>query len=114
MMDGKTFDQERDGERLSKQMKAVRAVMLDHEWHTLWSLNLVTGAPEASISARLRDLRKDKFGGYIIERQHIGNGLWQYRLLDPAPQAPRKGDPELVFDPLTESMTPIPGWKAHA
>jgi len=39
-------------------------------------------APEASVSARLRDLRKAKFGGYRVERQRVreGRGLYHYRL----------------------------------
>ncbi len=79
-MNGETYDEQRDGERLKKQLVAVRQYMADHEWHTLYALSLMTGAPEASVSARLRDLRKSKYGGHIIERRHIGNGLWEYRL----------------------------------
>ena len=78
--DGATFDPERDGERLHKQLKAVREAMSDHEWHTLYALSLVTLAPEASVSARLRDLRKAKYGSHTIERRYFGAGLWEYRL----------------------------------
>lgn len=80
---GDTYDRERDGERLARQMTAVRIVMSDHEWHTLRGLSNVTGAPEASVSARLRDLRKQRFGGYTVERKYEGEGLWAYRLLPP-------------------------------
>jgi hypothetical protein len=54
--------------------------MLDHQWHTLADL-ATTGDPEASVSARLRDLRKPKFGGFHIERRYVSAGLWAYRLL---------------------------------
>jgi hypothetical protein len=84
-MNGETYDPIRDGERLRKQLVAVRQAMADHEWHTLYALSLMTGAPEASVSARLRDLRKSKYGSYTVERRHVGNGLWEYRLLAPEP-----------------------------
>lgn len=83
-MNDKTFDLERDGERLARQLKAVRAAMGDYEWHTLFGLSIETGAPEASASARLRDIRKR---GQPVERRHIGNGLWEYRL-----QSQNEGD----------------------
>lgn len=78
--DGATFDPVRDQERLAKQMIAVRQAMSDHEWHTLFQLSLATGAPEASISARLRDLRKARYGSHTIERRYVARGLWEYRL----------------------------------
>ena len=78
--DGATYDPERDGERLHKQLKAVRVALSDHEWHTLYALSIITGAPEASVSARLRDLRKAKNGSHTVERRYAGDGLWEYRL----------------------------------
>lgn len=80
MFDGETFDQERDGGRLARQLAAVRRAMSDNEWHSLWNLSILTGAPEASVSARLRDLRKPKHGSRTISRRHIGDGLWEYRM----------------------------------
>lgn len=79
--DGATFDPDRDHERLAKQLTAVRRAMSDHEWHTLYALSLTTLAPEASVSARIRDLRKAKHGGHTIERRYMGGGLWEYRLV---------------------------------
>ena len=78
--DGATYDPGRDSERLNRQLVAVRRAMSDFEWHTLYALSLITGAPEASVSARLRDLRKAKHGGRIVERRYVGDGLWEYRL----------------------------------
>lgn len=78
--DGVTFDPERDHDRLARQLAAVRQVMSDHEWHTLFGLALITGYPEASISARLRDLRKARHGSNTVERHYVGSGLWEYRL----------------------------------
>jgi hypothetical protein len=84
---GVTYDPELDGERLGKQLTKVRELMLDGEWRTLRQCSDFTGAPEASISARLRDLRKPRFGEYVVERRRRGEaerGLWEYRVLPPA------------------------------
>lgn len=81
--DGKTYNPARDHSRLKAQFDAVRSFMLDGRWHTLTEIALKVGSPEASVSARLRDLRKSKFGGYKIERDHVSRGLWQYRLCFP-------------------------------
>lgn len=78
--DGATYDHARDHERLGKQMQAVYEVLRDGGWHTLSELSERTGYPEASISARMRDLRKAKFGGHRIERDYVANGLFRYRM----------------------------------
>lgn len=79
--DGATYERERDGDRLGAQMTAVRDYMLSGDgWKTLAYIAEWTGYPEASISARLRDLRKGKFGAYNVERRYAGNGLWEYRV----------------------------------
>jgi biotin operon repressor len=81
--DGASFERRVDGDRLRKQLNEVLKYLLAHEgWHTLAALHEALGYPEASISARLRDLRKPKFGGYEIARRraYAGSGTWQYRL----------------------------------
>lgn len=74
---GDTFDSGMDGERLGKQYVAVVKAMSDGKWHTLGSLSMMVGAPEASVSARLRDMRRD---GWEIDRRRVegGNGLHEY------------------------------------
>lgn len=84
--DGATFDYQRDGARLGFQASVVWTLMLDGQWRTLWQIAQMTGAPEASISARLRDLRKPKFGGHEVERRYVGAGEWEYRVV-PNPDA---------------------------
>lgn len=79
--DGNTYDHERDCARLSKQLLAVINVMKDGRWRTLPELAHATESPEASVSARLRDLRKPRFGGHTVERQYVRKGLFQYRLI---------------------------------
>jgi len=78
--DGSTFDRARDGERLNGQAADVFNYMQHGQWRTLADIAAATGAPEASVSARLRDLKKEKFGGYKVERRYIANGLYQYRV----------------------------------
>ena len=79
--DGATYDHERDGRRLACQQNRVLARLRDGEWWTLKRLAQATGDPEASISARVRDLRKPRFGSHVIERRYVERGLWQYRLV---------------------------------
>lgn len=79
--DGQTFLPDRDGERLTRQHHRVLALMRDGAWRTLAEIAKITGDPEASVSARLRSLRTEKFGGYKVERRYIRRGLHAYRLV---------------------------------
>lgn len=78
--DGETYDAGFDYERLNAQMRAVFDVMQDGKWRTLAEIAWATKAPEASISARLRDFRKPRFGGLTVERKRQG-GTFTYRLI---------------------------------
>jgi hypothetical protein len=83
--DGATFDPNQDGDRLTRQLDAVRRLMLDAQWRTLAEIAVACGYGEAavaSISARLRDLRKSKFGAHDVERRRrsAGSGTWEYRV----------------------------------
>lgn len=78
--DGVTFEPKRDTQRLNRQAQDVFNFMSDGRWHTLADISNKTGHPEASVSARLRDLRKPKFGSFIVERRALSKGLWQYRM----------------------------------
>lgn len=60
--------------------------MSDGEWRTLHQIQAIVGGSEAGISARLRDLRKEQFGTYIVNRKRRGNhscGVWAYQLVIP-------------------------------
>ncbi|MEL6396610.1 MAG: hypothetical protein AAFQ71_11500 [Planctomycetota bacterium] len=84
LFDGRTFEAEFDADRLRGQLKAVFELMRDGCWRTLGEIKDQIGkGGEASISARLRDLRKDDFGGWDVERRRRGepsDGLFEYRL----------------------------------
>ena len=49
---GSTFNEARDGARLTSQLELVRKLMADGNYRTLAEISLFTGAPEASASAR--------------------------------------------------------------
>ncbi len=40
-----------------------------------------TLTPPASVSAQLRHMRKPRFGGHTVEREYVGDGLYNYRLI---------------------------------
>lgn len=77
--DGLTYDPALDHERLTVQLNRVKKLMSDGLWRSLETISKATGDKEASVSARLRDLRKPKFGGYQIDRRRFG-GLFEYRM----------------------------------
>lgn len=71
-----------DQRRLGRQLEAVRQVMADERWRTLRQISELVDAPESSVSARLRDLRKSSHGQYAVDRKRSapGSGLWLYRV----------------------------------
>ena len=77
--DGETFTAA-DRPRLDGQMLRVYEAMSDGKWHRVEDLEESTGDNWASISARVRDLRKQKFGGYNVERRSDGGGVFSYRM----------------------------------
>lgn len=78
--DGATYDAAQDKERLSSQLRKVRALMYDLREHTLEELASYAQCSVASASARIRDLRKPRFGAFIVHRRRIGKGVFGYRL----------------------------------
>lgn len=70
---------------LEGDVAKVAEHLADGRWHTLREISAATGIPEPSVSARLRDLRKDAFGGHTIEREGTGNrSVRKYRLVPPS------------------------------
>lgn len=78
--DGKSYEGALDYARLNRQLRLVLDVMKDGQWRTLRRIAEVTREPEASISARLRDLRKERFGAWTVERVRITQGTFSYRV----------------------------------
>lgn len=78
--DGDTVDSARDNARLDRQMHRVSELMSDGQWRTLEQISEATGDPQTSVSARLRDLRKARWGNHNIERRYVKRGLFEYRM----------------------------------
>jgi hypothetical protein len=80
--DGDTYSHGRDYDRLNTQAAVVWRTMKGGGWFGLAELAAATGFPEASISARLRDFRKHRFGSHVVERVRDPDipGLYWYRL----------------------------------
>lgn len=82
--DGRTIDPTLDNARLRGQIHRVFICMQDGVWRTLGEIESATTDPQASVSARLRDLRKARFGGYLVNRRRRGepeDGLFEYQLV---------------------------------
>jgi hypothetical protein len=82
---GVTYDAKRDSSRLSGALARVYWLMLDDAWRTIEEIARECGCSEAGASARLRDLRKEKFRERYpnreVQRRNVGGGLWEYRLV---------------------------------
>lgn len=72
-----------DTPRLTAQLQRVKDVMSGGDWWTPKELEAHTGYQWASISARIRDLRKSWAGGHTVERERVkaGGGTFRYRLV---------------------------------
>lgn len=88
--------EERSGEPRStrSQREVVRDVMLLAAvfdlWMSLEELANKTRYPQASISAQLRHLRKQQYGGFVVEKRHrkweetrkpsVREKVWEYQV----------------------------------
>jgi hypothetical protein len=82
---GATYDPPRDYVRLTGQLLAVFNLMRDGQWRTLAEIK-AAGVPgsDSSISARVRDFRKNEYGGHKVEsrcRAGTAGCVWEYRLI---------------------------------
>ncbi len=79
--DGTTYSPELDQTRLGRQLDLVAFRLSDGHWWTLGALQGVCGGSEAGISARIRDLRKARYGGHLVQRKRLEGGQWAYRMI---------------------------------
>jgi len=77
---GSDYDDARDRDRLRGQILRVFDAMQSGLWFSLDALSKTTGDPPASVSAQLRHLRKERFGAHTVEKKHLGEGMYVYRL----------------------------------
>lgn len=78
--DGATYEPHEDHARLKGQLQRVYSLMGDGRFRTLKEIAHEAGGTEASVSARLRDLRKPKYGARDVQRERVSGGLFRYRL----------------------------------
>ena len=72
---------EPDDPRLTGQLLRVWSFMSDHRWQTVNFIAHSLGIPQNSVQAQLRNLRKARFGSYLVERRKRGeSGLYEYRV----------------------------------
>jgi len=69
-----------DNTRLTGQILDIYNLMKDGNKRTLRGISDLTGYGESSISAQLRNLRKDRFGSHQIEKERTtaNGGTWVY------------------------------------
>jgi hypothetical protein len=83
---GPAYDEAKDGKRIKKQHEVIRDFMLGNtNWFTLSELGSLLRYPEASISAQLRHLRKERFGSYLVDKRRRTVGTWEYHIAPPKP-----------------------------
>ena len=78
--DGDDYKHRRDSNRLTGQLLRIWDAIKDGEWITLEELAIKSDSPAASASAQLRNLRKERFGSHVIDRERMNNGGYKYRL----------------------------------
>jgi hypothetical protein len=81
---GSDYNPKTDNARLSGQIQRIFNLMKDQKWRTLSEIEGVTKDPQASISAQLRNLRKERYGSHVVEKINIGDperGLFAYKLV---------------------------------
>jgi len=84
--DGATYDPSQDHDRLQTALGRVFHAMSDGNWHTQADIAARVGnSNTSSVAARITDLRKEKFGSWIVDRRRDASvrGLWWYRLRNP-------------------------------
>lgn len=83
VFNGPIYEAQLDKARLTGQIADIYNLMNDNAWRTLSEISQATGHGEASVSAQLRHLRKERFGSHTIEKRPRGerkSGLWEYRI----------------------------------
>lgn len=87
--DGAVYDRASDHSRLTGQILDVYEAMKDGQWRTVAEIEQLTGHPETSISAQLRNLRKKRFGAYAVDTRRRSGSLWEYRVGQKGTHAPQ-------------------------
>jgi biotin operon repressor len=85
-----------DTPRLQKQLDVILLLMMDEEYRSLQEITDITGYPHSSVSAQLRNLRKEKHGGYVVNKTNKGDGYFEYQVKAPLSESEKpEADPLL-------------------
>ena len=79
---GSDYIPEMDKVRLTGQIERIFDCMKDSKFRTLSEIEAITKDGQASVSAQLRNLRKERFGLHTINKQRRHEaGLFEYQLI---------------------------------
>lgn len=67
-------------ESLPNQIERIFHLMKDGTFRSLDEIHRITGDSTASISAQLRNLKKERFGRHTLNKVYCGEGLWKYQI----------------------------------
>jgi len=80
--DGDDYQQDRDQVRLSNSLDKIRDFMEGKPPMTVEEVMQGTGLKSVtSVSANIRNLRKEQHGSRVVERSYVSDGLYKYQLL---------------------------------
>ena len=77
---GAAYVGEEDRERLTDQFERVWEIMRDGRPHTIPEIAERTGVPAQSVARQIRYIRGPARGSHVVEREHLGRGLYAYRV----------------------------------
>jgi Fic family protein len=81
---GSDYEPEVDDNRLTNQLAKIFDLMRDGKFRTLREIEKITKCPQASVSAQLRHLRKERFGSHVVNKRSRDDrkkGLFEYQLV---------------------------------
>ena len=78
--DGDDYVTDRDSVRLTSQLDKVRVYMEGADYLTVQQISADIQQPEPSVSAQIRNLRKDRFGARTVNREYRGDGCYAFKL----------------------------------
>lgn len=78
--DGVTYDPRVDYTRLAPEMIEIYEVMKDGGWYFPEEICVLTGIERDSLTARIRDFRIERNGGFNVESERVKGRLWRYRI----------------------------------
>lgn len=70
-----------DDDRFKFQYDRIFKLMHDRKWRTLGEIEAATGYLQTSISAQLRFMTRQEFGGHTKNRERMPNKLYKYQIV---------------------------------